>query len=148
LSINRQAAQAQIQQRQRDELFARADSDFNSWLSRQHPNFAKGPRRSELQRAVKDYLTNDLGMSAAQIDHHYRVTGVLRDLGAQKVLADAALFRIAKQNALNIASKRVQAPPVQRPGVSRPFGAEAEESVRALEKQLDSAQGQAALRIA
>jgi hypothetical protein len=133
---------------QRERAFSHHDEVFNTWLKQSYPNYASGARRAELSQAVKSYLRDDLKMSDQQINHHYRVTGVLRDSAAQRLLADAALFKLAQANAKNIAEKRVHAPPSQRPGVVRPRGADAEDSVRSLEKQLETASGMAALKLA
>jgi hypothetical protein len=143
--IQRQEAQANAQ---RDRAFAQHDEVFNKWLAVSYPNYKSGSRRAELTQAVKSYLRDDLKMTDAQIQHHYKVTGVLRDSAAQRLLADAAMWKMAQANAKNVAEKRIHAPPVQRPGVFRPHGADAEESVRGLQRELESATGERALRLA
>lgn len=148
LQTNRVAAQSQIAQRQREQIFERADSEFNVWLKATHPAYASGARRSELQRTVAKYLKEEVGLSDAQIQHGYRVSGELRGLAQQKTLADAAMWRIAQQNARNVRSKAVHAPPVQRPGIARPSGADAEDSIRSLQRELEGATGERALRLA
>jgi len=140
-------AQAQIVQRQREQQFQANDEAFNQWLSKAHPNYAKGARRAELQQAVKSYLRDDLGLSDKDVEYHYKQTGLLRTPQAQAMLANGAMFKMMKANAKNIASKRAAAPPVQRPGVYRPAGADAEDTVRSLQQQLENATGERALRI-
>jgi hypothetical protein len=148
LSTNRQNAQARVAQGQREQIFNQHDAEFNKWLGATHPNYSKGARRNELTQAVKSYLREDLEMDDRAIEFHYKTSGQLRSLAAQKALAQGAMFKLMQASAKNLANKRVPPPPVQRPGTYRPTGADAEDSVRALERQLESATGERALRIA
>jgi hypothetical protein len=51
LTTNRQAAQQQIAERQREQTFAANDAAFNQWLQKAHPNFSKGhAARNSLRR--------------------------------------------------------------------------------------------------
>jgi len=143
LTTNRQRAQGQIAQHhqaeataQRERAFAQHDADFESWLANNYPNYSKGARRNELTAAVKSYLKDGLKMSDQQIRHHYDVTGVLRESAAQKVLADAAMWRIAQANAKNIASRRGPVHQPQVPGVHRPAGSDYEAEIQSVRKQL------------
>jgi hypothetical protein len=147
LSTNRVNAQAQIAQRQREQQFQANDNAFNQWLSKAHPNYSKGARRNELTAAVKSYLRDDLGMDDKTIEYHYKQTGLLRTPQAQAMLANGAMWKLSQQAAKRIAEKRVHAPPVQRPGAFRPHGADAEDSVRSLQQQLEGAVGERALRL-
>lgn len=72
----------------------------------------------------------------------------LRDGRVQAVLADAARWRMAMANKNSIASKRLQPPPVQRPGTARPRGADNEADIARLQRELANASGAAAVRIA
>ena len=143
--IQRQEA---IAASQRERAFSQHDEIFNKWLADTYPNYKSGVRRAELTQAVRSYLRDDLKMSDQQVNHSYKVSGVLRDSSAQKVLAEAALFKMAQANAKNIAEKRIHAAPSQRPGIARPRGADAEDSIKSLERQLETASGHAALKLA
>jgi len=147
LTTNRQAAQEQVASRQREQQFRANDDAFNKWLSKAHPNYSKGARRNELTAAVKSYLRDDLGMTDQDIDYHYRQSGLLRSAQAQAMVANGAMWKLSQQAVKRIAEKRVHAPPVQRPGVFRPHGADAEDSVRSLQRELEGATGERALRL-
>jgi hypothetical protein len=70
----------------------------------------------------------------------------IRDARAQKIIADAAKYRMAQARARTVVAKA--APPVQRPGVAPPRNARAYAEVEALTRQLDQVSGNNALRIA
>lgn len=102
-----------------------------------------------MQRACKEYLEKDLQMTPQQIDHWWRYGGG-RDARTQLALSDALAHKMAKQRASPqaLASHRAPVPPVQRPGVSRPRGADNEAEIARLQSQLETAKGDKAVRLA
>jgi hypothetical protein len=124
--------------KQQDELFSKAA-----------PEMRDTRQAYELREAVRKSL-RDVGFNDAELqeawDGHSGVP--LRDARVQQVLRKAALYDRMHANAKNIANNRAGIPPVQQPGTYRPAGAGAEENVRALERQLEIATGNKALRLA
>jgi len=148
LRTNRRAAQEQVAAHQRAQNFANFDKAFNAWVDSAHPQFARGARRNELAAATKDYLKNDLGLSDNEINYHYHQTGLLRTPASQKLLANSAVLKLMNARAREIASKRVHAHQPLPPGAHRPSNSGALEDVRALERELETASGNAAVKLA
>jgi hypothetical protein len=72
----------------------------------------------------------------------------VRDHRAQRLILDAFRWRQAQANQKAIASKRAPIPPVQRPGTVRPRGADNQADIQRLQRELDSATGERAVRLA
>ena len=70
----------------------------------------------------------------------------LRDHRLQMLIVDGVRYREMQEKARTVQAK--QLPPVQRPGVSQPKGAANDAIIQNLSKQLDTATGMQALRIA
>jgi hypothetical protein len=136
------------------------DAKFEEWLAKDSDLsvFSQGNARTALTRAVKEHL-RECGLNDVQIGDAYNF-GSYRDVSgrwipldvrsepAQRTLAQAGFQRLVKQNRIDRASKRAPVPPVQRPGTVRPRGAADIEKIRGLERQLSSAKGMAAVKLA
>jgi hypothetical protein len=114
-----------------------ADDQFNDWLAREHPQYASGRARQELMEVAKSVVSPAIAES-------YKRGGEARSLEGQKLIAESAMWRLAQKRAREIPNKRAPVPPVQRPGVYRPAGADAEADVGRLQRELDNAPTQRA----
>jgi len=118
------------------------DTEFQRLLEQEMPEFAKGRGRQEMMAAAKKLVE-----SQPEIMASYQQGGPARNPAAQMTIARAAAWQVAQERARNLnAHKRV--PPVHAPGTYQPRGAGDIDQVRALERQLDGATGQQALKIA
>jgi hypothetical protein len=101
-----------------------------------------------LVEASRDTL-RDAGFTAAELQAAWNQGAMLsiRDARAQKIVADAARWRMAQQKARSAIQKPV--PPVQRPGVRQPERTAAQLNVEQLSRDLDSSRSeQQQLRLA
>ena len=121
---------------QQDELFARAA-----------PEMADSGKAHELRTATQKML-RDVGFADDEVQDAWKgKTGVpLRDHRVQLLLRDAAMWRQAQARANQVT--RAPIPPVQRPGTFRPRGAGNEEQVSSVRRQLETATGDRAVRLA
>jgi len=120
----------------------RQDSEFQRLLEQELPEFSKGQARQELMKAALKQVENQPDILAS-----YHQGGPARDAAVQMTIARSAAWQVAQARARNLnAHKRV--PPVQQPGTYQPRSAGDIDQVRALERQLDGATGQQALKIA
>jgi len=135
-------AQYQTQQAtaQRAAWAAAEDVKFNQWMSEAHPEIkAKG--RAELEAAAREMLTDDIRAS-------YNEYGEARSFSAQKLIAEAAMWRVAQAKAKDFV-KHKAVPSTQAPGVYAPRGAADMDRVADLQRELENAPNQRqALRIA
>jgi hypothetical protein len=135
------AARAAVSTQQQVGAWATQQDDiFQRELATRHPNYSKGPGLAKLQTAAKEYMLNDMGLSQAEIDRQWK-GGALRSAAAQIALADAVAWKLARESVSPqaLASHRAPVPPVQRPGVNRPRGADTEADIAALERQIEKA---------
>jgi hypothetical protein len=128
-----QIVAAQHQQAQLDAWGSQQDAAFERALAQKMPYYAKGAARTDLSRAAKEYL-EEIGVTKQQADALWK-NGTLRSLPAQLMLADAAARKLEQSRVKELASKRVAAPPVQRPGVARAPSGDLD-SVRNLENRM------------
>jgi hypothetical protein len=100
----------------------------------------------ELRTATRKMMA-DVGFSEDEIQRAWagQVGVPLRDYRVQQLLADGARWRMAKAKARNVTKASV--PPVQRPGVVRPRGADSEGDIGRLERELATSTGDRAIKL-
>jgi hypothetical protein len=135
-----QQAQAAASLDQRNEA---QDAAFERMLEAEMPQFAKGRAREELMTAAKRLMK-----SQPLIVADYHRGGPARSAGVQMQMAKAAAYEVMQQRRGEFASKRVQVPPVQRPGVARPRGADNMDRIHALQQDLRNSTGNQSIRAA
>jgi hypothetical protein len=146
---------AQVQAKQADaarrQFIDGEDAKYQAWVSKAMPQYATGPGKARLNEAAHKVL-RATGLTDAQIKQQWDA-GYLRPLGFQQVIAQAAAhldtqeqMRKATNRSREISNQRYR-PPVTS-YAAQPRGMADEELVRSLERQLESATGQKALRIA
>lgn len=131
-----QAEATQAHQRQAQE----AQSQLQNWTQSQDEvidrEFAKvpEPERKALAETAKDMLI-EYGFSEDQVIGLWNGS-ILRSAPLQRIMADAARYRIAKRGAAKPAAKSV--PPVQKPGsTAQPRAHALDAQIRALESKGD-----------
>ncbi|MET4847193.1 hypothetical protein ACE102_21865 [Bradyrhizobium sp. vgs-9] len=143
-----QQAQAQWQhhqaaeQRQRVESWAKNEgARYDAWAAKE------GIKPSEIARAAEEYL-GDLGVDRDSLTRLTNDNPVLRSSEFQRMLTDAARYRMVMGAHAKASAKAV--PPVIRPGVasSTPRSGDHSGQIAELQKQLDTATGNKAMRIA
>lgn len=139
-SQGRQSAEKQ----QRLSEFIRRETEL---FAEKVPEIADETQRGKLQSAAVSVL-RDLGFKDDELGRYWRGESDLsiHDHRVQLLIRDAIQLREAREKAKQVVA--APKPPVQRPGVSKPKGADAEAQVQALTKQLEAASGVKALRIA
>jgi hypothetical protein len=135
-----QQAQAAAWLEQRN---AAQDAEFQRMLEAEMPQFAKGKAREELMTAAKRLMR-----SQPDIVADYHRGGPARSAGVQMQMAKAAAYDVLQQRSGELASKRAPIPPVLRPGVHRPAGANAMDRIEDLQRQLANATGNQSVKIA
>jgi hypothetical protein len=107
----------------------------------------QNPAKAQELRAATRQMMLDVGFSEDEIQTAWAGrTGVpLRDYRVQQLLADGARWRMAQAKARNVTKASV--PPVQRPGVVRPRGADSEGDIGRLERELATATGDRAIKL-
>lgn len=150
--VTRQLALEQHQQRQARTAYSQAaeaaDTEFKNWLAKEHPAYASGRGFAALKQAATEYIEQDLGLSKQDWKIHWDQTGFLRNVAAQKAIAAGAMMRLTQSGRKALADHRV--PPVQghSPGVyADSRSEEAEADIRSLQRQLENASGNKALRL-
>lgn len=113
------------------------------------PELSNSQKAGPFREAVKSTL-KDIGFTKEEIDSAWGgQSGIsMRDHRVQELIADAVRWRQAQANAKSIAAKKAPVPPVQKPGTIRPAGADNQADITALQEQLKSASGAAAVRLA
>jgi hypothetical protein len=148
----RQAVENQIAQHQEAQVRAAwhsykeaEDAKFHQYA----PELNDPVRASAMRQGVKQML-NEIGFDNESLARAWNgETGFsVRDHRAQRLILDAFRWRQAQANAKNIANKRAPVPPVQRPGVARLRGADNEADIARLQRELNSATGAKAVRLA
>ena len=128
--------QAQAQHQATQSLQAQ---QFNAWAAQQDDLATKAipeAANPKFKDLVPEMLTNDWGFQPHELAAAYTGKGSLsmRDARVQRLIADAMRWRVATK-----ASKQIRAqplPPVQRPGVSRPYAASERNDLRSVERRL------------
>jgi hypothetical protein len=145
----RTTRESQIAQHQRAETeraveaYNRAeDAKFSDRIAKEYPGHKVAAVRPYVLQAMRK-----AGVDDARITELWR-SGALRGVETQMLLWKAGLQEMGEAKARDLASKRVPLPQVQKPSVYRPAGSGSEEAVRSLERQLDNATGDRAVRLA
>jgi hypothetical protein len=151
-TAQRQAVEQHVAQQQNAEVRARwhAYKDQQDALAAKYvPELADATKTAPLRQATREML-RERGFDDRELAHVWDGHGgvSIRDARVQAVIADAARWRMAQANAKNISNNRAPVPPVLRPGTARPRGADNEADIARLERQLESATGNKAVRIA
>jgi hypothetical protein len=140
-----QAQQRKAQERvQKFSEFAKLEDDL---FSEKVTDMADPEKAAKLQQAAISVL-KDVGFSEAELAGSWNGEKdlSLRDHRMQLLIRDATLWREAQQKAKAAVQKPV--PPVQRPGVTQGRNAGREAEIQNLQKQLQTANGMNATRIA
>lgn len=128
--------------------FAKAQ---DALLMEKVPDLADQDKAAKLQKAALGVL-HDAGFSDQELSQSWNGEGAfnLRDHRWQMVVLKAAKYDAAQQAVTEkvTTAKAKPLPPVQRPGVAQPKGAQREATIQALNQRLDGARGNNALRIA
>lgn len=114
------------------------EAEQNKLLVEFVPEMADPKKASELRERAIGLLTDDLGLKNDQLSRWYADdTGheILSNAGIQKLIADGLKYRDLL--AAPKAAVKPNTPPVQRPGVARPAGAQDSEHIQTLEKRLN-----------
>lgn len=120
-----------------------AGAKLESWRASEDAEFEKSmasvpeTERKAIATEAKNALL-DYGLTEAQISELWN-SSILRSAAAQRMLADAARYRIAKRNAAKPAAKPI--PPVQKPGNAM------KAPNRALESQIATLEAQPSLSL-
>lgn len=128
--------------------FAKAQ---DSLLVEKVPELADTEKAAKLRSHALGVL-RDVGFSEDEMNQTWSGESALnmRDHRWQMVLLKAAKYDAAQQAVTEkvTTAKAKPLPPVQRPGVAQPKGAQREATIQALSQRLDGARGNNALRIA
>jgi hypothetical protein len=144
LRNQRQAREVQANQvraqyhRQQVAAYAeREDAKFSDWVAAEVPEFSTAEGKRRLSAAAREVLKST-GLSDAEITQQWQ-SGHLRPFGFQKVIAEAARWKMARESMRNV--QRQQLPPVQKPGTlaGRARDGGAAEEVQRLERDLRNA---------
>ena len=138
-----QQRQAQEKQQQLNDFMRREAELF----AEKAPEIADEAQRQKLQSSAVSVL-KDLGFKEEELAAYWRGEKdiSIHDHRLQLLVRDGIQLREMREKAKAV--KAVPKPPVQRPGVSQGKNAMREAEIQALNKQLDSATGVNALRIA
>jgi hypothetical protein len=96
----------------------------------------------QMRAAAQDELVamaTEAGLSRDEIVNLYETNPILRDHRMQKVLYDAAKYRLAEKRAAAFRVQPRQTPPPQRPGTSSGRTTSAEAELRAAERAFENA---------
>jgi hypothetical protein len=127
------------------EQWAKAErGKFMDQLQTDYPELKEGTAAyKELNAATAQVLKSD---PALQQD--YDNYGASRSAMGLRLITDRARLNLIQQKARSVASKRVHGPQPQVPGIYRPSNSGALEDVATLQRQLENATGQSALKLA
>jgi hypothetical protein len=135
-----------IQARQAEELKAQErhgkraayEAEQNKLLVDMVPEMADPKKASELRERAVKMLNEDLGLKTDVLSRWMADnTGheILSNAGFQKLIADGLKYRDILSAPKPVASKTL--PPVQKPGIARPAGAQDSADIQGLEKRLN-----------
>jgi hypothetical protein len=113
-SVQAQKAQEKIQAERFQQFVAAEDAKFDEAVTAK-----ESPQRMQeiSQNAVE--VLEEYGVSKHDIAELWRSNPLMRSSAAQRILADAARYRMAQKGIQN--ANRPPVPPVQSPGVSQPY---------------------------
>ena len=145
------AEENSAQQRQAQEKQAKRanyEAEQNKLLVELVPEMADSKKAAELRERAIAMLTDDLGLKNELLTRWMADdTGheILSNAGIQKLIADGLKYRDIKAAPAKVVPKTV--PPVQRPGTATRAPSHVQQ-IQALNKQLENARGNQAIRIA
>jgi hypothetical protein len=139
------------QNAERAAKFAEFAKAQDALLIEKVPDLADKDKAAKLQKAALGVL-HDAGFTDQELSQSWNGEGAfnLRDHRWQAVVIKAAKYDAAQQTVAEkvTAAKAKPLPPVQRPGVAQPKGAQREATIQALTQRLDKSSGINALRAA
>jgi hypothetical protein len=137
----------QARQQQINDWGAQQDTQASAAIKADMPEYASDEQWRKLQAATRRAIKESTGLNEQQIGEAWQ-QGHWRSVPEQRLLARLGRAQLLQEGAKNMASKRAPVPPVQRPGVARPAGADAAASIAGLERELSEATGVRAHKIA
>jgi len=140
-----QAQVATVQKAQFDRWASQQDDAARAAITSDMPEYSSDAAFGRLQKASRRALEK-VGLSKADMDALW-ANGTLRHIPAQRMIAKLAHAELQAEARKELNAHRA-VPRVQAPGTYQPRGAGDLDQVRALERQLDGATGQQALKIA
>jgi hypothetical protein len=139
------------QEAERTAKFAEFAKAQDALLIEKVPELADQDKAAKLQKAAIGVL-HDAGFTDQELSQSWNGEGAfnLRDHRWQAVIIKAAKYDAAQHGVAEkvTAAKAKPLPPVQRPGVAQPKGAQREATIQALTQRLDKSSGINALRAA
>jgi hypothetical protein len=139
-------AKAQAAQRQQ--------AQFQSWARQQDAAFSKSlgaeatPEKvAAVQREIFSYAREN-GIDQQELMQLYASNPVMRSAPFQRMMFEAAQYRIAKRTAAAFPASRGQLPQVQKPGIPRTRADDAQAEIGGLRADLRKSKGTDALRAA
>jgi len=140
-----QAQVAKVQQAEFNRWASQSDEAARAAITADMPEYGSDAAFGRLQKASRKALEK-VGLSKADMDQLW-ANGTLRSVPAQRMIAKLAHAELQAEARKGLNAHRA-VPRVQTPGTYQPRGAGDIDQVRALERQLDGATGQQALKIA
>jgi hypothetical protein len=143
-----ETAAGQRQAKEKQDKRDNYEAEQNKLLVDLVPEMADPKKAAELRERAIVMLTDDLGLKNDLLARWMTDdTGheILSNAGIQKLIADGLKYRDIQKAKATVAAKLP--PPVQRPGVRQPAGANVTAQIKSLENQLSSASGDKAARI-
>lgn len=145
-----QAAQER-QASERNAKFSEFAKEQDRLIMEKVPDLADKEKAAKLQKTALGVL-HDAGFTDQELSQSWNGEGAfnLRDHRWQMVVLKAAKYDAAQQAVTEkvTTAKAKPLPPVQRPGVAQPKGAQREATIQALTQRLDNSSGVNALRAA
>jgi hypothetical protein len=123
--------------------------DAQDALAQRHiPELSGDPAKAAVLRNETKAMLRERGFDEKELAHVWDGHGgvSIRDARVQAVIADAARWRMAQAAAKNRNAYK-ELPLVQRPGTARPRGADSEADIARLQRELETATGDKAVRL-
>jgi hypothetical protein len=103
---------AQIQRARFDDYAKQQDKLFDDTAEKEYGK----DRVKAAKQAIVEIARDDYGISQEEMAHLWQTQPILRTSNFQRMMLDAALYRMAHKTALANPASRTNVPPVQRPG--------------------------------
>ena len=132
---------------QRQQLNRQADDQFNSWLSKEYPQFSSERAFKELRTAAREAVREATGWNDAQVDQAWN-HGILRSPAAQQMVAHSAVARLQKQSREGLKAHRARVPQPMAPSAGGLRSNDADTEIRSLQQRLEGQTGRNALMTA
>src|SRR5262249_42880567 len=139
-------AAQQARQQQVAQWGAAQDSSAESSIKKEMPEFSSDAAWKQLQQATRRALRESTGLSDQQLSAAWH-QGYWRSEPEQRMLARLGRDQLAREGMKNLNAHTRPIPPVSS-YASRPRGAGDMDQVRSIERELDGATGQRALKLA